>query len=130
MATDRTHFVYEAYDADGLCLYIGCTGDPAGRYRTHMAGNSDSRGWFEHFVTHWRVSGPYPKPTALRIERERITAAQPIWNGSSFQNSGGKRKLIAAYLAHHGVRFGEKPWWGKPPLLPARRRQLRVVKSA
>lgn len=28
---DRTHFVYEAYDADGICLYVGCTKAPTRR---------------------------------------------------------------------------------------------------
>jgi len=103
--SDRTHFVYEAFDADGLLLYVGCTGKPHDRYRSHMSGDSDARGWFNHFVAHWRVSGPYPKKTALRIERERINAQQPIWNGSVPGNQKGKRELIKAYLEFHKVRF-------------------------
>lgn len=102
--SDRDHFVYEAFDADGLLLYVGCTGQPDTRYRAHMAGNYNLHGWFNPFVTRWRVSGPYPKVTAYAIERERIARQQPIWNGHSRDNRGG-RGLIAEYLKFHGVRF-------------------------
>lgn len=102
MSEARTHYVYEAYDADGLALYIGCTGNPAQRYREHMTGNGDARGWFERFVTNWRVSGPYPKRVALEIEKRRIRKQQPIWNGQSRENRRGRRELINAYLAYHG----------------------------
>lgn len=96
--TARTHFVYEAYDADGLLLYVGCTGNPRERYRAHMTGNGDARGWFNPFVTNWRVSGPYPKDVAFRLERARIDAGQPIWNARSVENRQDRR-LIADYLA-------------------------------
>lgn len=94
---ERTHFVYEAYDADGICLYVGCTKNPARRYYEHMNGQEDARGWFDPYVTHWRVSGPYPKATALVIERKRINGYQPIFNGTSLENRRGRRRLIAAY---------------------------------
>ena len=131
--TDRTHFVYEAYDADGLLLYVGCTGKPGDRYRAHMAGNNgDGRGWFESFVTHWRVSGPYPKRTALDIEKARILRAQPIWNGMSEGNRNSAYALIREYLAFHGVQFVSNPNRCRPDLVPVRssksgRRRLRVV---
>lgn len=103
--TERTHFVYEAYDADGLLLYVGCTAHPADRYRAHMTGNSDARGWFTPFVTNWRVSGPYPKAVALAIEKRKIAEGQPIWNGTSLLNRKGRRLLIADYLRFHNVRL-------------------------
>lgn len=125
--SDRTHFVYEAYDADGLVLYVGCTGRPGDRYRAHMTGDGDGRGWFNPFVTHWRVSGPYPKSRALAIERDRIRLYQPIWNGTSRENAKGSRELIAAYLRHHGVRFVRNPHRNRPDLVPVPARRLRVV---
>jgi len=101
----RTHFVYEAYDADGLLLYVGCTGKPRDRFKAHMHGAGDARGWFNPFLDQWRVSGPYAKKTALRIERERIERHRPIWNGNVPGNRHGRRELINAYLRFHGVRF-------------------------
>lgn len=131
MKSERTHFVYEAYDADGICLYVGCTGRPTARYRSHMTGDGDGRGWFDPFVTHWRVSGPYPKEVALRIEAGRIAERQPIWNGMSLANRLGKRRLIADYLRYHGVRFEDHPRRNRPVLVPVatkrRKRRLRVV---
>lgn len=96
--TVRTHFVYEAYDADLICLYVGCTGNPAQRYQQHMSGKEDARGWFDRYVVSWRVSGPYPKRVALDIEKQRIRDYQPIFNGHSTGNANGSRALIAAYL--------------------------------
>lgn len=125
----RDHFVYEAYDADGIALYVGCTGDPQTRYKAHLAGNADARGWFDPFVTKWRVSGPYQKSVALFIERQTIDALQPIWNGASLRNRRGRRELIREYLEFHGVRFKENPYRpNRPDLVPARR--LKAVKSA
>lgn len=103
--TQRTHFVYEAYDAEGVCLYIGCTGNPGRRYREHMAGNGDARGWFHPFVARWRVSGPCPKRVAQGIERARIREHQPVWNGTSAENSKGCMALVVAYLERHRVGF-------------------------
>lgn len=100
----RTHYVYEAYDADGLLLYVGCTGNLPQRLRAHM-GKSEDRGWFNRFVTDWRASGPYEPAVAFRVEKERIDAYQPIWNGHSKENLLGRRALVNAYLAFHGLRF-------------------------
>lgn len=131
MSAERTHFVYEAYDADGLLLYVGCTGNPGQRYKNHMAGGSDARGWFHPFVTNWRVSGPYPKAVAFKMEKRLIDEGQPIWNGHSFDNLHNDRALIEAYLDAHGVCFVEsgarrnRPDLVKSPT--ARRRHLRSV---
>jgi hypothetical protein len=106
----RTHFVYEAYDADGLLLYVGCTGKPGDRYRAHMRGEpGGAKGWLQSFVTHWRVSGPYEKDTALRIERDRIKTRAPIWNGQTYPNSRARMDAINEYLRYHGVQFVEHP---------------------
>lgn len=115
--SERTHFVYEAYDSDGLLLYVGCTGQPEKRYKAHMAGGGDARGWFNPFVTDWRVSGPYTPLVALKIERDRIEAKQPIWNGHSRENFGGKRKLIKDYLDAKGLTFIPNPRANRPLLV-------------
>jgi predicted GIY-YIG superfamily endonuclease len=99
----RDHFVYTAYDTFGAPLYVGCTGDPTGRYRAHMSGNSDARGWFDPYVVRWHVSGPYEKATARRLERERIAELEPIFNGHTPGNRDGRR-VVNAYMAR----------WGRP----------------
>lgn len=127
----RTHYVYEAYDADGLLLYVGCTSNPTRRYREHMSGSPGGRkGWFGPFVTRWAVSGPYEKATALRIEAERIAERRPVWNGLP----GGLRpeereRRISDYLAYHGFRFEPHPTKNAAVLVRRRRsnRRLRSV---
>lgn len=122
MSDARTHWVYEAFDADGISLYVGCTKNFERRYREHMSGNGSGRGWFEHFVTNWTVSGPYAPAVARRIERERIEERQPIYNGLSRENrQNGDRGLIAQYLAYHGVRYQQHPWRNRPDLVPVSR---------
>src|SRR5689334_4934448 len=104
--TERTHYVYRAYDADGLLLYVGCTGNPTMRYRAHMQGDPGGcRGWFHPFVTDWHFSGPYAKDVALAKEAALIDEGQPIWNGASLENQRGKRFLIQDYLRYHKVHF-------------------------
>lgn len=127
MSERRDHFVYTAYDADGLMLYVGCTGRPAMRYRSHMTGDGGgARGWFNPFVDHWHVSGPYTKAKALDLEKARIQRFQPIWNGASEANAKGRRELIADYLAYHGVRFVPHPYHAnRAKLEPVRRRRSR-----
>lgn len=128
--SERTHYVYEAYDADGLLLYIGCTGRPRDRYRAHMAGDPGGlNGWFHPFVTHWRVSGPYAKETALRIESQRIDERHPIWNGQTYRNPVARKAATNEYLAFHGVKWAEHPRYVNRviPIPRRRHRKLRIV---
>lgn len=128
--TDRTHFVYEAFDADGLLLYVGCTSKPRDRYRAHMAGDYNARGWFDAFVTHWRVSGPYPKAVAFALERKWIAEHAPIWNAPlNLGSKGHDGALIKQYLSFHGFKFVRSTDRGRPDLVSTRRRprRLRVV---
>lgn len=84
--SERTHYVYRAYDEFGSVLYVGCTKHPEARFRQHLGGNSYGGRWFNPWVTRWRVSGPYPKLTALRIEKQWIKDLEPIFNGLSAGN--------------------------------------------
>lgn len=134
MTEPRDHFVYTVYDADGLMLYVGCTGRPTMRYRAHATGDAGgARGWFHPFIDHWHVSGPYTKAKALELEKARIEAYQPIWNGASYLNSRGRRRLIADYLDYHGVRFVPHPYKNNRAQLETirrrRRRHLKAVAS-
>lgn len=122
---ERTHYIYEAYDADGICLYVGCTAKPSQRYRQHMSGDNDARGWFGQFVTQWRVSGPYSPEVARRIEKSRIAEYQPIFNGHSKANFNGRRQLIEDYLDFHGLEFVQSPSnWRRSIAVPIRRQKV------
>lgn len=101
----RTHFVYTAFDADGRVLYVGCTGRPEQRYKQHMAGDGDARGWFHPFVVRWHVSGPYPIEVARQMERARIEELFPVWNGHNPENNMGRREAIKNYLVEKGCEF-------------------------
>lgn len=76
MSDSRDHFVYWLYDANGLALYVGVTRRPEARWRQHgytkpaMVAKVASR----------RMSGPYTKDVARRLEREQQEDLQPIWD--------------------------------------------------
>lgn len=130
--SDRTHYVYEALDADGVSLYVGCTGDPRTRYRAHMAGNGYGSGWFQSFVSRWRVSGPYPKAVAQRIEKELIIDRQPVWNTASHGNKkaprvNGQLALVQQYLDAHEVMYVRRAGRNQPEVVPAP--HLRSIKG-
>lgn len=105
--SDRDHFVYTAFDEHGRVLYVGCTAAPERRIKEHLAGGGDARGWFDSFVARWRMSGPYERATALRIEKQMQRALEPVWNGHDPRNNRCRRELITEYVASHGLRFVE-----------------------
>lgn len=72
----REHFIYFAYDAQGLLLYVGCTMQPALRLKGHEANNAP---WLE-YVVRYRALGPYNYDTARRMERDAINEYQPPFN--------------------------------------------------
>lgn len=74
--TERTHFVYTAWDGAGRVLYVGCTKDLRRRIQSHRGDKSD---WLPYAVR-YTMSGPFPQATALRIERERIVGTRPYFN--------------------------------------------------
>lgn len=85
--TERTHYVYTAYDAEGRALYVGCTKNPSQRRSAHLSGSGQSRcGWFGAYVKRWRVTGPLPKVAAYALERRRTAELQPPFNGYSAGN--------------------------------------------
>jgi hypothetical protein len=71
----QTHWVYRAYDADGVCLYIGCTGWLSERRTTHRRESA----WFASAVR-WRLTGPMSKQAAYRLEADQIAELRPIHN--------------------------------------------------
>src|SRR5689334_20050485 len=107
--TGRTHWVYEAFDGDGLLLYIGRTGRPNQRYREHMAGQYYACGWFDPFVTDWRWHGPYTFETAKRIEKAWIAERAPIWNSKHHGPNGRDKTSIERYLRSRNAQFRPHP---------------------
>lgn len=85
--TERTHFVYRAYDADGQLLYIGCTKSPQKR----MAQHKYDRRWFAD-ATRFRLSGPYPEARAFLLEAEAIKAERPLHNYMHLKQSWCQRR--------------------------------------
>lgn len=73
--SERTHFVYTAWDSAGRPLYVGCSKKPVARQREHRAHSL----WFQ-YATRFTMSGPYPETTALALERERIVTVRPHFN--------------------------------------------------
>lgn len=122
----RSHFVYEAYDADGLLLYVGCTGRPKRRVAQHLSASADARGWFGPFVTEWKFYGPYEESAALALERHKILTQHPIWNGQNPANRKGRR-LIREYLQFHQVHFERDPKRSNGTVLVKGRRPLKAV---
>lgn len=104
----RDHYVYTAYDANNVCLYVGCTSQPDARYRAHMRG-ADARGWFGPYANRWHVSGPYTKEVAYHREKQRIADLDPIFNGTSPSNKGTDRMAVRAYTSLHGDSYNDVP---------------------
>lgn len=74
----REHFVYYAYDARDVLLYIGCTMQPEKRWAGHKAMGSWSR-----YAVRFRMQGPYNYDTARFKESSAILEHQPPFNGQS-----------------------------------------------
>jgi hypothetical protein len=72
---DRTHVVYRCYNADGVLLYIGQTGDLPNRRSGHKCGSS----WWPE-VAEFKITRPMTRDAALRYEREAIRAERPEYN--------------------------------------------------
>lgn len=112
MSTERDHWVYRAWDADGRLLYIGCTKNLKQRRAAHATGTDSD--WYP-FATRFRAYGPYTYETARAIERQAIETEESYFNGTSEDHRawlrwrrspdpkpetypGGRPKRLAAYL--------------------------------
>lgn len=68
------HYLYRAYDANDVCLYIGVTTNVRRRIREHHA-----RDWFPQ-VARWDVSEPMFRLHAAAAERSAIHCERPRYN--------------------------------------------------
>lgn len=73
----RRHFVYRAFDADGVLLYVGCTYDPDKRMAAHRHGSD----WHADMVR-LAVAGPYNYETARQLEYDAIESERSLYNHS------------------------------------------------
>lgn len=67
-------FVYWLYNAEGECIYVGCTFDPERRWHEHYRRLGDE------IVTR-RVRGPFPRRDAFALERAEQKRLNPKYNG-------------------------------------------------
>lgn len=82
----REHFVYRAYDASGVLLYVGMTLNPSNRFAWHRSISP----WFSQMAS-VRMTGPLTKRGAMELERTLIRHANPLHN---------KARLPVSRLAH------------------------------
>jgi hypothetical protein len=75
--SERTHYVYRAYDKRDTLLYVGCSHQPRQRWSQLKA--DPTMKWAEKAVR-WRISGPYSFDVARRVERETIWQEKPRHN--------------------------------------------------
>lgn len=71
------HYVYRAYDAAGLLLYIGCTGNPKQREGGHKSASP----WFQYAVR-FEYEGPYHMGCAYSREDAAIESEQSFFNAT------------------------------------------------
>jgi predicted GIY-YIG superfamily endonuclease len=113
MTEPRDHFVYRVFDAEGRVLYVGCTGNPEVRYKSHMRGDDGGiRGWFGRFAHHWVVTGPLPRSKALAIEEQAIRDLDPLFNTfkTGIPRHLRRRRLEAYYISHGLLRPHSDAW--------------------
>lgn len=103
----RKHFVYRAYDKDGVLLYVGCSMNLSQRWKDHRA----NKVW-AHLAVSFRLSGPYNYETGRRLEKEALATEQPLyaytplrWRAHGKSAAAGRRALAAAL--NKGLAFGE-----------------------
>ena len=85
MRAGRAYFVYRCYDAEGKCVYIGCTSNLQRRMSEHRTQRSGA-----DLAVRIKVSGPYLRTTALELEKRFMDAEQPAWGLTP------KRQLLIA----------------------------------
>lgn len=85
MRANKPHYVYQFW-AGSICLYVGCTIQPAGRISQHAS----SQPWWRR-VTHFRAD-VYPDREAGRQEETRlIHNLQPEYNFQQTEKALGPR---------------------------------------
>jgi len=99
--TARDTFIYRNYDANGELLYVGVTNNLSRRRRGHKASSS----WFP-LVANSVVAGPYPRATALALERQAQIHERPQYGDTPERRSlraththAARRRLVELMTA-------------------------------
>ena len=88
--------LYFWFDADGVLLYIGITGDLATRQSSHAKRSS----WAE-FADHSQIHRFPSRPEAEAAEKAAIEAERPLFNHVHNDTAEARQRLVA-YLIEHG----------------------------
>lgn len=93
----KTHYVYRAFDADGRCLYVGCTNRPKQRLGEHRRGSA----WWPFAVRFEVDADPQVNAYAWRDERREIERLRPVFNlGHNHEfHKAGPYLVAAAHAA-------------------------------
>lgn len=89
----REHFVYWAYDARDVLLYIGSTMQPEKRLKGHR-----DMGIWSQYAVRFRMQGPYNYDTARFKESAAILEHQPPFNGESPRVIAAKNEEHAFFM--------------------------------
>ena len=75
----RIHFVYFVFDADGVCIYVGCTYTPRRRWANHRTASPG----MVAAARSCRMRGPFVRQKALEIEQQEIARLAPMFNAEA-----------------------------------------------
>lgn len=89
----REHFVYYAYDARDVLLYIGCTMQPEKRLKGHR-----DMGIWTQYAVRFRMQGPFNYDTARFKESVAILEHQPPFNSASPRVIAAKEESHAFFM--------------------------------
>lgn len=95
--------IYRYFDADDNLLYVGITGDPLARDRSHSR-----RSAFQEFTARQSVEWLPSRAAALEAESSAISSEQPLFNrvGSDPDRDSRLARYLIARDAFHLLRIG------------------------
>jgi predicted GIY-YIG superfamily endonuclease len=117
MNLDGPAYVYRAFDAEGLLLYVGCTKNVATRLVQHRS-QSTWTPYLDHYTSEF-----YPdRESALAAEAEAIRTERPFFNCQPEQtamlqmNRVKAKQAVDRMLESFGIqydRWDDRPeeWW-------------------
>lgn len=99
------HFVYRCFDADGVLLYIGSTGNVKRRMAMHARGKSRASRTVSALMARYATEGPYTdRAAAEAAEQAAIVAESPLLNIQHSRLPGWLNDCrLAEYLTARGL---------------------------
>lgn len=96
--TNKATWLYRYFDADGVALYIGITGDLERRLDDHARSSS----WLD-FAVETKLERYAKRKDAEEAEVKAIRAERPLFNLAHNDEPGAERRLVD-YLIEHDRR--------------------------